>query len=131
MKKVIYILTLVIFVLFTNTAQAVISESFQKVISIINIPVKNVDGYEINEEIYNKYGLIVYGSPNMVTRNQRWKNVSDGKWLNNGNKGEYRILGYSLTGTVVNNELFPDDYNSGISPEEWNYIAVDGALNSW
>lgn len=132
MKRVIcaFIITIIIF---SGTVEATISESFQKVISMINIPSKNVDGYEINEEIYNKYGLIVYGSPYMVKKGQRWKDVSNGKWTNEltNKKGEYRILGYSLTGTVVNNEVFPDDYNSGISPEEWNYIPVEGALNSW
>lgn len=45
--------------------------------------------------------------------------------------GEYSILGYSLTGTVVNNELFPDDYTSGKSPEEWEYIIIEDALSSW
>lgn len=48
-----------------------------------------------------------------------------------GKSGEYRILGYSLTGTTVNNELFPDDYTSGISPEDWNYIVIEDALSSW
>lgn len=131
MKKIIYAFAFIILILFSSTVEATISESFQKVISMINVPAKNVDGYEINEEIYNKYGLIVYGSPKLVIKNQRWKDVASGKWTNNGRTGEYRILGYSLTGTVVNNELFPDDYNSGTSPEEWNYIVIEDALNSW
>ena len=49
--------------------------------------------------IYNKYNLIVYGKPQDISKNQRWKDVNTGKWINEqtGNKGEYRILGYSLT----------------------------------
>lgn len=132
MKKIFYNFVF-IFLLFISTTYAAPSESFKKVLSMINIPITNVNGYEINEEIYNKYGLIVYGNPKDVSKNQRWKETANGKWINEvtKKKGEYRILGYSLTGTVVNNELFPDDYTSGKSPVEWEYIVIEDALSSW
>jgi len=125
---IIFLLTI-----YVGTTNMAMSDSFKKMISFMNVPIKNIDGYEINEDIYQRYSLIVYGTPNDVTRNQRWKNVATGKWINEstGEKGEYRILGFSVTGTVVNNELFPDDYTSGTSPEEWNYIPIGDALSSW
>lgn len=132
MKK--FFTAILIFVLTIGTSSfATVSSKFQKTLELMNVPVKNKDGYEINEEMYNKYNLIVYGKPQDVSKNQRWKDVSSGKWTNEttGKTGEYRILGYSLSGTVVNNESFPDDYVSGKSPEEWNYIIIDDALSSW
>lgn len=132
MKKIICI-TMFIITMLVGSVHADISESFSKILEMMEIPLTNPNGYYINEDIYNKYNLIVYGKPSDVIKNQRWKDVSNGKWLNEttGKPGEYRILGYSLTGTVVNNELFPDDYNSGKSPEEWNYIVIEDALSSW
>lgn len=132
MKKIltsIIILTLTI----GTSVFAGVSAKFEKTLSLMNIPIKNKDGYEINEEMYNRYNLIVYGKPQYVIKNQRWKDVANGKWQNEttGKIGEYRILGYSLSGTVVNNENFPDDYVSGKSPEEWDYIVIDDALSSW
>ena len=130
MKKIVFI-TILISTLFMKYSFA-ISESFQKIISTLNVPDKNIDGYEINEEIYNKYNLIVYGTPKDVINKQRWKDVPEGKIKNEttGAQGEYRILGYSVTGTVVNNESFPDDYVSGKSPEEWNYIYIKCQFSS-
>lgn len=132
MKKIIAAF-LILITMILGSVKGATSESFEKVLSMMNVPTKNVNGYEINEEIYQKYALIVYGSPYDVVKNQRWKDVATGKWTNpqTGRKGEYRILGYSLSGTVVNNELFPDDATSGISPEEWNYITIEDALSSW
>lgn len=132
MKK--FFTAIIIIALTIGTSSfATVSSKFQKTLELMNVPAKNKDGYEINEEMYNKYNLIVYGKPQDVTKNQRWKDVNSGKWTNEttGKTGEYRILGYSLSGTVVNNENFPDDYVSGKSPEEWNYIVIDDALSSW
>lgn len=133
MKKVLFMLMFVILLFNGVKVNASISENFSKTISIMEIPEKNLLGYEINEDMYNKYNLIVYGTPQDVIKNQRWKDVKNGKWKNeiSGKTGEYRILGYSLTGTVVNNELFPDDAVSGKSPEEWEYIVIEDALSSW
>ena len=132
LKKIIFFLV-ILETLLLCTVHAEMSESFQRILSMMNVPTKNIDGYEINEEIYHQYALMVYGSPSDVTKNQRWKDVANGKWKNEitGKQGEYRILGYSLTGTVVNNEVFPDDFTSGVSPEAWNYITISDALSSW
>ena len=132
MKRIVTIF-IFINIFLINTVNAVQSESFKKVLSLMNIPTVNSLGYEINKDIYNKYNLIVYGSPLDVSKNQRWKDKEGGRWINETThaQGEYRILGYSLGGGVVNNELFPDDYTSGKSPEEWNYIVIEDALSSW
>lgn len=129
-----FFITVIIFLIFTGEANAAISENFAKTLEYMNIPESNIYGYEINEEIYNRYNIIVYGGPlNVKDKNQRWKDVSCGKWINEntGNKGEYRLLGYNVSGTLVNNELFPDDYVSGKTPEEWDYIVIEDALGSW
>lgn len=132
MKKIIFGIV-VIEMLFLSVTFAKISESFSKTLELINVPEKNVDGYEINEEMYKIYNLVVYGNPQDVVKNQRWKDNLNGKYVNKetNKRGEYRILGYALNGSVVNNELFPDDYISGKSPEEWNYIVIDDAYASW
>lgn len=132
MKKIVF-LTVLIEIFFLNITLAKISESFSKTLELINVPEKNVNGYEINEEMYKIYNLVVYGTPQDVVKNQRWKDTLNGKYTNKvtNKKGEYRILGYALNGSVVNNELFPDDYVSGKSPEEWNYIVIDDAYASW
>lgn len=132
MKKIIFF-TILIEMFFLNITFAKISESFSKTLELINVPEKNTDGYEINEEMYKIYNLIVYGKPQDVVKNQRWKDTPNGKYINESTnkRGEYRVLGYALNGSVVNNELFPDDYVSGKSPEEWNYIVIDDAYASW
>lgn len=132
MKKIIF-LTVLIEMFFLNITFAKISESFSKTLELINVPEKNVNGYEINEEMYKIYNLVVYGTPQDVVKNQRWKDTVNGKYINKSTnkRGEYRILGYALNGSVVNNELFPDDYVSGKSPEEWDYIVIDDAYASW
>ena len=85
------------------------------------------------EEIYYKYNQIVYGSPELAINEptQRWKNVKNGLWSNNGQKGEYRILGYNYIGNVVNNHEFPNDITPSSLPTQWNYLELDDALNSW
>lgn len=132
MKKIITIL-IIIYFFSTGTVNAITSNGFKKILEMMNVPETNVNGYGVNEEVYNRYNLIVYGEPQNVLKNQRWKDVDNGRWINEstGKKGEYRVLGYSLTGTIVNNELFPDDYSSGKSPEEWDYIVIEDALSSW
>ena len=54
-----------------------------------------------------------------------------GIWCGVGVRGEYWILGENEAGKKVHNELFPDDYNSGISPLEWNYLKIIDAEESW
>ena len=68
------------------------SSGFEYMLTTLNIEKQNVNGYKINEEIYNKYNLLVYGSPEIMIKNQRWKETSSGKWNKNGVMGEYWIL---------------------------------------
>lgn len=108
------------------------SDGFLYMIDAMGIERQNVNGFYINEDIYEKYKLIVYGDPIVINESkQRWKEVKHGNWINNGKQGEYWILGQDYSGKVVHNELFPDDYNSGTSPLNWNYRVVKNAEESW
>ena len=91
MKKII--LSIIFIGTLISSNAIAISNSFEKMLSLMNIPLTNSLGYEINEEIYNKYNLIVYGKPQDVIKNQRWKDLENGKWINEttGKRGEYRI----------------------------------------
>lgn len=136
MKKVIC-LFLIIFTM-TSSVSYAYSTGFEYMINSLEIPVENTNGLWINEEIYNKYDLIVYGDPFSVKEKQRWKEVENGNWSygkgiwnGEGIRGEYWILGENAVGKEVHNEIFPDDYTSGISPTEWNYIEILDAEESW
>lgn len=114
------------------------SNNFENMIKVLEIPIENTNGLVLNEEIYNEYNLLVYGNPLLVKNKQRWKASENGKWTYGGGtwkgegiRGEYWILGENAVGKEVHNELFPDDYNSGISPVDWNYIEIADAEESW
>ena len=135
MKK-IFILSIMFFIL--SSTSFAYSSGFEYMIKTLEIPEKNVSGYYINEDIYNKYNLLVYGNPLFMTKKQRWKETDIGNWQYNGGawngegiRGEYWILGETYAGKEVHNELFPDDYTSGISPLDWNYIEITDADDSW
>lgn len=108
------------------------TSGFEYMLDAMGIEKINVNGFEINEYIYEKYKLIVYGDPIVVNHpKQRWKIVGNGNWNNAGEMGEFWILGQDYSGKLVHNELFPDDYNSGTSPLNWNYRVVKDAEESW
>lgn len=114
------------------------SSGFGYMLNAMGIATVNCNGLTINEEIYNRYNLIVYGSPQNVTHNQRYKETENGSWSNNfqiwngnGARGEYWILGQDYLGKPVHNEIFPDDFTSGTSPLFWNYRQVKDAEESW
>lgn len=109
------------------------SDNFLNIINIMGIERYNISGYEINEYIYYTYNQIVYGSPEdaIYEPTQRWKNVSNGNWIRNGNRGEYRLLGYNNIGKVINNHEFPNDITPLTSPLEWRYAILDDAMDSW
>ena len=115
------------------------SSAFEYMIETMNIAKTNVHGLELNEEVYEKYKLLVYGNPSKIKSNeQRWKEVSNGNWTKNGNawngrgvRGEYWVLGEDYSGIIIHNEIFPDDYNSGTSPLNWNYRVIKDADESW
>ncbi len=130
MKKFILV-AISIFVLFMPITNAYTS-GFSYMIDAMDIERINVNGFEINEEIYEKYNLIVYGDPvNINYSKQRWKATENGKWSNSGVLGEFWVLGQDYSGRFIHNELFPDDYNSGTSPLDWNYRVVKDAEESW
>ena len=110
-----------------------LSNNFKEIISVMGIEKYNNQGYEINEYIYYTYNQIVYGSPEDAINEptQRWKNVSTGKWIHNGQKGEYRLLGYNNIGKVVNNHDFPMDIIPSTEPTQWRYVTLPDALESW
>lgn len=131
MKRFIVFLISNIFI-FNMASCYAYTSGFLYMIDAIGIERTNVNGFEVNEEIYAKYNLIVYGDPVSINNSkQRWKGLENGNWLNNGVKGEYWILGQDYSGKIVHNELFPDDYTSGTSPLNWNYRIVKDAEESW
>lgn len=137
MKK-LFISMMVLF-LFLFPRVYAYSDGFEYMITAMNIPKVNVSGLMLNEEIYEKYKLLVYGSPSTTkSSEQRWKNTENGNWTlgggawnENGTRGEYWVLGEDYSGKLVHNEIFPDDYNSGTSPLNWNYRTVKDAEESW
>lgn len=135
MKKFILFLTIFLSITLPTFAY---SSGFLYMINAMGIATVNSNGLTINEDIYERYNLIVYGSPINVTHNQRYKETINGSWNNNsqiwngeGSRGEYWILGQDYLGKPVHNEIFPDDYTSGTSPLFWNYRQVKDAEESW
>lgn len=138
MKKVLlFSMIICFFFLFSNVYAY--SSGFSYMISAMNIPEVNVNGLKLNEEVYQKYQFLIYGSPSEIKHpEQRWKSTSDGNWTFGGGawngigtRGEYWILGQDYSGKLVHNGLFPDDYNSGTSPLNWNYRTIMDAEESW
>lgn len=137
MKKII--LLVLVFVCVSSVTYAY-SDGFKYMIQELEIPEKNINGLLLNEEIYNVYNIIVYGTAGNIKNGQRWKDKKDGNWIYNGGiykneqnakRGEYWILGENVDGREVHNEIFPDDYVSSESPLEWNYVVINDAETSW
>ena len=63
------ILILLAIILMFGTSVFGYSSSFKYMLNSLNIEKQNVNGHFINEDIYNKYNLLVYGSPNIITKN--------------------------------------------------------------
>lgn len=143
MKKIIVRnIFILFFLLVFNDKCFGISDKFKFVIDTIGIPQYNVLGDEINEDIYNTYNLFVYSNPiDMYARTniQRFKEVTNkGKWCKSGGsfngygiRGEYNVLGVSYSGSIINNVYFPVDNVPETTPDNWNYISVSGAYESW
>ena len=131
MKKLILMLC-VLMSLMCNTSYC-LSSNFKEILSVMGIEKYNNQGYEINEYIYYTYNQIVYGGPEDAINEptQRWKATTDGKWIRNGEKGEYRLLGYNNIGKVVNNHDFPMDIVPSSEPTQWNYATLKDAQESW
>ncbi len=129
MKKVL--LMFFIFMFLFNPISFAYSESFDLMIEVMGISIKNVHGKILNEEIFNKYSLFVYGSPIDGYSGQRWKNVDGGLWNNGSNQGEYWILGENEEGYEVHNHKFPADIEPPTTPEQWRYAYIPDAQDSW
>lgn len=135
MKKIIF--AFLCMIILSNKTYAY-SSGFLYMINAMEIATVNVNGLSVNEDIYENYNLIVYGSPQSVTHNQRWKETNTGIWNDKGRiasenepKGEWWILGQDYSGVPIHNEIFPDDYTTGTSPLFWNYRVVKNAEESW
>ena len=114
--KRITILLLIITSLFISSKAFAYSENFNLMITTMVISLENVHGKSLNEEIYNKYSLFVYGSPLDGYSGQRWTDVDDGLWKNGSHTGEYWILGEKKEGYEVHNHKFPMDVEPPTSP---------------
>ena len=67
-----------------------------------------------------------------IVNNQRFKEVPNlGKWLENGRRGEYYLLGRGYSGQTIANVYFPVDGTPETTPDKWNYITINGASGSW
>lgn len=119
-----------------------VSDNFKFVIDTIGIPQYNVYGEEINEEIYYTYNVFSYATPQKMyskTSTQRFKEVPDnGKWTKDGGaykgygtRGEFYVLGTSYSGSIIDNVYFPVDSVPETTPDKWEFIAFDGAYESW
>ena len=136
-KEIIITIFFINIILFLNKSYAY-TEEFTIMLEAMEIPKENIAGKQINEEIYNEYQLLVYGSPLETHNAQRWKNTVDGKWTKNAGKwngvgirGEYWILGTNYNGKEVHNHLFPVDIEPPTEPTSWRYAVIPDALESW
>ena len=114
------------------------SDKFQFLIQTMEVDVENPHGKKLNEDIYNKYSLFVYGSPLDGYAEQRFKNVEEGNcakgigiWSGKGERGEYWILGENNLGLEVHNHKFPVDIEPPTPPTQWRYAIISGAKESW
>lgn len=131
MQKVIYILF--VFMCFVSVSSVYgISDEFRYMINEIGVPEYNVKNAQINEEIYINYNMFVYGGPLSVSSSyQRWKNVSNGKMVRNGVRGEYEVLGQDYSSSLIYNYYFPLDRVTSTPVEKWTFLTLSDALTSW
>ena len=109
------------------------SYSFEEIIDIIGIPKYNKKNEKINEEIYNRYNLFVYSSPENVLKEsylQRFKEVKEkGKYVYNKKRGEFYILGTNYEGEYVYNVYFPVDIVPETLPNTWKLYIIQVLKN--
>ena len=131
MKKFLTLLFISIFIFNLATSCYAYSNTFGYMLYVMDVKDENVHGLKINEDIYNKYSLFVYGSPEEMHQGQRWKNVETGLWNNGKSQGEYWILGENYNGYEVHNHKFPADIEPPTTPEQWRYALINNAQSSW
>ncbi len=131
MKKLLNILFISIFTYTLATSCYAYSNTFDYMLSVMDVNIENIHGLKINEDVYNKYSLFVYGSPEEMHQGQRWKDVENGLWNNGKAQGEYWILGENYNGYEVHNHKFPADIEPPTTPEQWRYALISNAQSSW
>lgn len=95
------------------------SAEFYSWLNDSGIPEYSIGGtYRANYSTYVRYNFVVYGSPNNVPGNEI-------------RQGEYRYLGYTYSEGKYTNLDFPNDETGNLPPEQWNYVTVSGAVESW
>ncbi|MDX1358817.1 MAG: hypothetical protein R3232_08300 [Clostridia bacterium] len=83
------------------------------------IPEYSISGsYRANYSTFVKYNLVVYGKPGDVSGNEI-------------KEGEYRYLGFTYSEGKYTNLDFPNDETGNLPPEQWDYVNVPGAGESW
>ncbi len=65
---------------------------FLYMLGVMEIPTENLNGYRINEEIYQNYHLFVYGTPEMITTRTKMEECFRRKVGEKSSKR--RILGF-------------------------------------
>lgn len=137
MKKLFLILLFLFLILIPCHVNAY-SEKFSFLIDTMEIDIQNPNGKYLNEDIYDKYSLFVYGNPLDGYSDQRFKLVENGNcakgigiWNGNGERGEYWVLGENNIGTEVHNHKFPVDIEPPTPPTMWRYAIISGAKDSW
>ncbi len=122
-KKTAFMLIAFIFIISTfpgiSAADAKTPAEFQEWLNDTGTPRKSVSGrYEADFETYSEYNLIVYGEPGDVPGNEM-------------RDGEYRYLGFTYMESKYTNNRFPNDETWINKPEQWDYVYVQGASESW
>ncbi len=137
MKKALVIFLALFFIIIPIKSYAY-SEKFQFLIQTMEIDIENPHGKKLNEDVYEKYSLFVYGSPLDGYAEQRFKIVEEGNcargigiWNGKGERGEYWILGENNLGLEVHNHKFPVDIEPPTPPTQWRYAVISGAKESW
>jgi len=122
--KVISILVLVCFVfpiLCTGNVlgSTINSSEFYSWLNDSGIPEYSVSGaYRANYSTFARYNLVVYGNAGNVPGNEI-------------RQGEYRYLGFTYMEGKYTNLDFPNDETGNLPPEQWDYVTVSGAAESW
>lgn len=134
-KKILIILIFSYLIL--NLKVNAFSDELEYVISTVGIPRYNANGEMLNEEVYKAYNMFTYGNI-LYIPGQRWKDVQNGKWTKNGGiyngtgiRGEYSLIGKDYKGMYITNQFFPNDGSLSLTPDNWIFSHVDGALQSW
>ena len=130
-KTIVVLITVIICAL----TPKVYCYDFNSIVDIIGIPRFNINSDEINRDIYEKYSVFVYSNPEKIqelTNLQRFKEVPQkGKYIYNGKRGEFYILGTNLSGEYVYNVYFPVDVIPETLPETWDYLYYKSFEESW